>query len=95
MASGRLGRACWRASTGHSPTATAAGQPQRFKDLYLGKVASVSALASLLSGSRWTAEDLAQNTLGTAQRQLGHRRRRRHSRTDNASHRPVISMEGR
>ena len=54
-----------------SPGDTAAGQPQRFEDVYLREFASVFALAYAMLGSRWAAEDIAQDAFLAAHRQWG------------------------
>ena len=66
---GRLGRARGGTSVGGSPAGAAAGQAERFEDLYLREFASVFALAYALSGSRWAAEDIAQDAFVVAHRQ--------------------------
>jgi len=71
MPGGRLGRARGGTSAGGAPTGTAAGQPQRFEDLYLREFTSVFALAYAMSGSRWAAEDIAQDAFLVAHRQWG------------------------
>jgi RNA polymerase sigma factor (sigma-70 family) len=47
----------------------AAGQPERFEDVYLREFTSVFALAYAMSGSRWAAEDIAQDAFVAAHRQ--------------------------
>jgi RNA polymerase sigma factor (sigma-70 family) len=56
---------------GGSPAGAAAARPERFEDLYLREFASVFALAYALSGSRWAAEDIAQDAFVVAHRQWG------------------------
>jgi RNA polymerase sigma factor (sigma-70 family) len=56
---------------GGSPVGAAAAQPERFEDVYLREFASVFALAYVLSGSRWAAEDIAQDAFVVAHRQWG------------------------
>jgi RNA polymerase sigma factor (sigma-70 family) len=67
---GRLGRARGTASAGGSAPA-AAGQPQRFEEVYLREFPRVFALAYALSGSRWAAEDIAQDAFLAAHQQWG------------------------
>jgi RNA polymerase sigma factor (sigma-70 family) len=50
---------------------TAADQPRRFEDVYLREFPRVFALAYALSGSRWAAEDIAQDAFVVAHRQWG------------------------
>jgi RNA polymerase sigma factor (sigma-70 family) len=66
---GRLGRARGEASAGDSPGGAAAAQPQRFEEVYLREFSSVFALAYALSGSRWAAEDIAQDAFVVAHHQ--------------------------
>jgi RNA polymerase sigma-70 factor (ECF subfamily) len=47
----------------------AASQPERFEEVYLREFATVFALAYALSGSRWAAEDIAQDAFVVAHRQ--------------------------
>jgi RNA polymerase sigma factor (sigma-70 family) len=54
---------------GGSPVGTAAGQRECFEDLYLREFPSVFALSYALSGSRWAAEDIAQDAFVVAHRQ--------------------------
>jgi DNA-directed RNA polymerase specialized sigma24 family protein len=54
-----------------SPTGTAAGRARRFEDVYLREFASVFGLAYALTGSRWAAEDIAQDAFVVAHRQWG------------------------
>jgi RNA polymerase sigma factor (sigma-70 family) len=54
-----------------SPTGTAAGRARRFEDVYLQEFASVFGLAYALTGSRWAAEDIAQDAFVDAHRQWG------------------------
>ena len=68
---GRPGRGRGGAPAGASPAGTAAGQAQRFEDVYLREFASVFGLAYALSGSRWAAEDIAQDAFVVAHRQWG------------------------
>jgi RNA polymerase sigma-70 factor (ECF subfamily) len=56
---------------GNLPAGAAAGQPERFEDLYLREFPSVFALAYALSGSRWAAEDIAQDAFVVAHGQWG------------------------
>src|SRR4029450_3880837 len=49
----------------------AAGQPQRFEEVYLREFPRVFALAYALSGSRWAAEDIAQDAFLAAHQQWG------------------------
>ena len=65
---GRPGRSRGSTSAGGAPIGTAAGQAQRFEDVYLREFAGVFALAYALSGSRWTAEDIAQDAFVVAHR---------------------------
>jgi RNA polymerase sigma factor (sigma-70 family) len=66
---GRLGRARGRRPAGGAPEGTAAGQPQRFEDVYLREFTGVFALAYAMSGSRWAAEDIAQDAFLVVHRQ--------------------------
>jgi RNA polymerase sigma-70 factor (ECF subfamily) len=66
---GRPGRAPGPGPGSTSPGDTAAGQPQRFEDVYLREFTGVFALAYALSGSRWAAEDIAQDAFVVAHRQ--------------------------
>jgi RNA polymerase sigma factor (sigma-70 family) len=66
---GRLGRARGGTSARDAPTGAAAGQPQRFEEVYLREFARVFALAYAMSGSRWAAEDIAQDAFVVAHRQ--------------------------
>jgi RNA polymerase sigma factor (sigma-70 family) len=68
---GRPGRGRTGASAGDASSGTAAGQGQRFEDVYLREFASVFALAYAMSGSRWAAEDIAQDAFVVAHRQWG------------------------
>jgi RNA polymerase sigma factor (sigma-70 family) len=65
----RPGRAPGPGPGSTSPGDTAAGQPQRFEEVYLREFTSVFALAYALSGSRWAAEDIAQDAFLVAHRQ--------------------------
>jgi RNA polymerase sigma factor (sigma-70 family) len=56
---------------GGSPAGAAASQPERFEEVYLREFAGVFALAYALSGSRWAAEDIAQDAFLVAHRQWG------------------------
>jgi RNA polymerase sigma factor (sigma-70 family) len=67
----RLGHAPGPGPGSGSPGDTAAGQPQRFEDVYLREFPRVFALAYALSGSRWAAEDVAQDAFVVAHRQWG------------------------
>src|SRR4029450_3629885 len=49
----------------------AAGQPQRFEEVYLREFPRVFALAYALSGSRWAAEDISQDAFVVAHQQWG------------------------
>jgi RNA polymerase sigma factor (sigma-70 family) len=69
--SGRLDRARGGSSAAGSAADTAPGQPQRFEEVYLREFPRVFALAYALSGSRWAAEDLAQDAFMVAHRQWG------------------------
>jgi RNA polymerase sigma factor (sigma-70 family) len=71
MPGGRPGRARGTASAGGTATGTASGRPERFEDVYLREFAGVFALAFALSGSRWAAEDIAQDAFVVAHRQWG------------------------
>jgi RNA polymerase sigma factor (sigma-70 family) len=68
---GRLGRARGGMSAGGAPVGTAAGPPERFEEVYLREFTSVFALAYAMSGSRWAAEDIAQDAFVVAHRQWG------------------------
>ena len=68
---GRLGRARGGTPAGGAPAGTAAGQPQRFEEVYLREFTGVFALAYAMSGSRWAAEDIAQDAFVVAHRQWG------------------------
>jgi RNA polymerase sigma factor (sigma-70 family) len=68
---GRPGRAPGPGPRSGSPGDTAAGRPQRFEEVYLREFAGVFALAYALSGSRWAAEDIAQDAFVVAHRQWG------------------------
>ena len=68
MADGRLGRARGGTSAGDSPRGAAAGLQQRFEEVYLREFPRVFALAYALSGSRWAAEDIAQDAFVVAHR---------------------------
>jgi RNA polymerase sigma-70 factor (ECF subfamily) len=68
---GRLGRAGGGMSAGGAPAGTAAGQLQRFEEVYLREFTGVFALAYAMSGSRWAAEDIAQDAFVVAHRQWG------------------------
>src|SRR4029450_1845159 len=69
--SARPGRGRGAASPGDLLTGTFAGQAQRFEDVYLREFASVFALAFAMLGSRWAAEDIAQDAFVVAHRQWG------------------------
>src|SRR4029453_4090604 len=69
--SARPGRGRGAASPGDLLTGTFAGQAQRFEDVYLREFASVFALAYAMLGSRWAAEDIAQDAFVVAHRQRG------------------------
>src|SRR5512132_3849516 len=69
MAGGRLGRARRGTRVGDPPRGAAAGQPERFEEVYLREFTGVFALAYALSGSRWAAEDIAQDAFVVAHRQ--------------------------
>jgi RNA polymerase sigma factor (sigma-70 family) len=56
---------------GGPPVGAAASQPERFEDVYLREFTGVFALAYALSGSRWAAEDIAQDAFVVAHRQWG------------------------
>ena len=71
MAGGRLGRARGGTSAGDSPRGAAAGLQQRFEEVYLREFPRVFALAYALSGSRWAAEDIAQDAFVVAHHQWG------------------------
>ena len=66
----RPGRGRGAASAGDLSTGTFAGQAQRFEDVYR-EFASVFALAYAMLGSRWAAEDIAQDAFVVAHRQWG------------------------
>ena len=66
---GRLGRARGGTSARDAPTGAAAGQLQRFEEVYLREFASVFALAYAMTGSRWAAEDITQDAFVVAHRQ--------------------------
>jgi RNA polymerase sigma factor (sigma-70 family) len=66
---GRLGRARGGTSARDAPTGAAAGQLQRFEEVYLREFAGVFALAYAMTGSRWAAEDIAQDAFVVAHRQ--------------------------
>ena len=68
---GRLGHARGGTPAGGAPAGTAAGQPQRFEEVYLREFTGVFALAYAMSGSRWAAEDIAQDAFVVAHRQWG------------------------
>jgi RNA polymerase sigma factor (sigma-70 family) len=68
---GRLDRARGGTPAGGAPAGTAADQPERFEDVYLREFTSVFALAYAMSGSRWAAEDIAQDAFVAAHRQWG------------------------
>jgi RNA polymerase sigma factor (sigma-70 family) len=68
---GRLDRARGGMPAGGAPAGSAAGQPQRFEDVYLREFTGVFALAYAMSGSRWAAEDIAQDAFVVAHRQWG------------------------
>jgi len=68
---GRLGRARGGLSAGGSAAGAVAGQPQRFEEVYLREFPRVFGLAYALSGSRWAAEDIAQDAFLVAHRQWG------------------------
>jgi RNA polymerase sigma factor (sigma-70 family) len=68
---GRLGRARGRTSAGGAPAGTAAVRPERFEEVYLREFTGVFALAYAMSGSRWAAEDIAQDAFVVAHRQWG------------------------
>jgi RNA polymerase sigma-70 factor, ECF subfamily len=66
-----LGRARGGASADGSAADALAGQPMRFEEVYLQEFPRVFALAYTLSGSRWAAEDIAQDAFLVAHRQWG------------------------
>src|SRR5512132_2185917 len=68
---GRLGRARGGPSADGSAADALAGQPLRFEEVYLREFPRVFALAYALSGSRWAAEDIAQDAFVAAHRQWG------------------------
>jgi RNA polymerase sigma factor (sigma-70 family) len=68
---GMLGRARGGPSADGSAAGALAGQPLRFEEVYLREFAGVFALAYALSGSRWAAEDIAQDAFVVAHRQWG------------------------
>ena len=68
---GRLGRARGGPSADRSAAGALAGQPLRFEEVYLREFPRVFALAYALSGSRWAAEDIAQDAFVVAHRQWG------------------------
>jgi RNA polymerase sigma factor (sigma-70 family) len=68
---GRSGRTRGGPSTGGSAAGAVAGQPQRFEEMYLREFPRVFALAYALSGSRWAAEDIAQDAFVVAHQQWG------------------------
>jgi RNA polymerase sigma-70 factor (ECF subfamily) len=68
---GRLGRARGGPSADGSAAGALAGQPQRFEEVYLRELPRVFALAYALSGSRWAAEDIAQDAFLVAHQQWG------------------------
>jgi RNA polymerase sigma-70 factor (ECF subfamily) len=69
MPDARLDRARGRGSAGGPPAGVAARRPERFEAVYLRDFGSVFALAYALSGSRWAAEDIAQDAFVVAHRQ--------------------------
>jgi RNA polymerase sigma-70 factor, ECF subfamily len=71
MPGGRLDRARGMGSVGGPAAGTAASRPERFEDVYLREFSGVFALAYALSGSRWAAEDIAQDAFVVAHRQWG------------------------
>ncbi len=68
---GRLDRVRGRVSAGGLPAPDAGGRPQRFEEVYLREFPRVFALAYALSGSRWAAEDIAQDAFLAAHQQWG------------------------
>ena len=68
---GMLGRARGGPSADGSAAGALAGQPLRFEEVYLREFPRVFALAYALSGSRWAAEDIAQDAFVVAHRQWG------------------------
>jgi RNA polymerase sigma factor (sigma-70 family) len=68
---GRLGWTHGGPSAGGSAAGTAPDQPQGFEEVYLREFSGVFALAYALSGSRWAAEDIAQDAFVVAHRQWG------------------------
>ena len=68
---GRLGRARGGPSADGSAADARAGQPLRFEEVYLREFPRVFALAYALSGSRWAAEDIAQDAFLVAHQQWG------------------------
>ena len=68
---GILGRARGGPSADGSAAGALAGQPLRFEEVYLREFPRVFALAYALSGSRWAAEDIAQDAFVAAHRQWG------------------------
>jgi RNA polymerase sigma factor (sigma-70 family) len=68
---GRLGPARGGMPAGGVPAGSAAGPPPRFEEVYLREFTGVFALAYAMSGSRWAAEDIAQDAFVAAHRQWG------------------------
>jgi RNA polymerase sigma factor (sigma-70 family) len=68
---GRLGHSRGGTSASGGPSGAVTARPQRFEDVYLREFASVFALAYAMSGSRWAAEDIAQDAFVVAHRQWG------------------------
>ena len=68
---GMLGRTRGGPSAGGSAAGALAGQPLRFEEVYLREFPRVFALAYALSGSRWAAEDIAQDAFVVAHQQWG------------------------
>jgi RNA polymerase sigma factor (sigma-70 family) len=68
---GRLGHSRGGTSAGGGPSGAVDARPQRFEDVYLREFASVFALAYAMSGSRWAAEDIAQDAFVVAHRHWG------------------------
>ena len=68
---GRLGRARGGMPAGGAPAGATAGRPERFEDVYLREFTGVFALAYAMSGSRWAAEDIAQDAFVVAHRHWG------------------------
>src|SRR4029453_9745050 len=68
---GMLGRARGGPSADGSAAGALAGQPPRFEEVYLREFPRVFALAYALSGSRWAAEDIAQDAFLAAHQQWG------------------------